>query len=292
MELETLELVSLFTVSSLSELMKSTTRRQSLLSLAVTLTAASLTGLGSWILGSSFAVAQSRTLVMGTSPDYPPYEFYDTSSGQEEIVGFDIDLANRIAETLDFELQVVGMDFSGLIPALQAGRVDFVMAGMTPTEERLQNADFSDIYFEAQNTIVAPQGSGLTDTSTLAGKRVGVQLGSIQEGAAQELAEADPSIEVVALNKIGEMIQEIKSGRIDAAIIEDTVAAGFTASNPDLEFSVIPSDGPSGSAVAFPKGSDLVEDFNRVLAELAANGEIEALVVKWFGEDSPALEAE
>ena len=271
-------------------------RRQTLIGLAVTVTAASLTWVGSNLLTGSpadpAALAQTRTLTMGTSPDYPPYEFYDTSTGQELIVGFDIDIANRIAEELGFELRVSGMDFSGLIPALQANRVDFVMAGMTPTEERLENADFSDIYFEAQNTIVSLVDSGLTDVAALAGKRVGVHLGSIQEGDAQALAEEDPSIEVVSLNKIGEIVQEIKSGRIDAAIIEDTVAEGFTASNPDLEFSVIPSDGPSGSAVAFPKGSDLVEDFNRVLAELQESGEIEELVVKWFGEDSPALEAE
>ncbi len=269
-------------------------RRQTLIGLAVTLTAASLTWAGANLITGtdSSALAQTRTLTMGTSPDYPPYEFYDTSTGQELIVGFDIDIANRIAEELGFELRVSGMDFSGLIPALQANRVDFVMAGMTPTEERLVNADFSDIYFEAQNTIVSLVDSGLTDVAALAGKRLGVQLGSIQEGDAQALAEEDPSIEVVSLNKIGEIVQEIKSRRIDAAIIEDTVAAGFTASNPDLEFSVIPSDGPSGSAVAFPKGSDLVEDFNRVLAEMQASGEIEELVVKWFGEDSPALEVE
>jgi polar amino acid transport system substrate-binding protein len=269
-------------------------RRQTLIGLAVTLTAASLTWAGANLITGtdSSALAQTRTLTMGTSPDYPPYEFYDTSTGQELIVGFDIDIANRIAEELGFELRVSGMDFSGLIPALQANRVDFVMAGMTPTEERLVNADFSDIYFEAQDTIVSLVDSGLTDVASLAGKRVGVQLGSIQEGVAQELAEEDPSIEVVSLNKIGEIVQEIKSRRIDAAIIEDTVAAGFTASNPDLEFSAISSDGPSGSAVAFPKGSDLVEDFNRVLAEMQASGEIEELVVKWFGEDSPALDVE
>ncbi|MCJ2544230.1 transporter substrate-binding domain-containing protein [Synechococcus bigranulatus str. 'Rupite'] len=84
---------------------------------------------------------------MGTSPDYPPYEYYDTSSGQEQIVGFDIDIANYIAEEPGFNLRVVGMNFSGLIPALQANRVDFVMAGMTPTEERKQNVDFSEVYW-------------------------------------------------------------------------------------------------------------------------------------------------
>lgn len=239
------------------------------------------------------AWAQTRTLTMGTSPDYPPYEFFDTSSGTEEIVGFDIDIASLIAERLDFELEVSGMDFNGLIPALQAGRVDFVMAGMTPTPERLENADFSEIYFDAQNTIVALSDSEITTVEDLADTRLGVQLGSIQEGDANALMEADPSITVVPLNRIGEIIQEIKTGRIDAAIIEDTVAAGFVESNPELMFTVIESEGESGSAIAFPKDSELVDEFNTVLAELAADGTIEALVVKWFGaETAPGAEAE
>ncbi|MDX2272622.1 MAG: transporter substrate-binding domain-containing protein [Cyanobacteriota bacterium] len=231
------------------------------------------------------AQAQEKKLVMGTSPDYPPYEFYDTSGGQEKIVGFDVDIANYIGEKLGYEIEISGMDFNGLIPALQAKRVDFVMAGMTPTEERKQNVDFSDIYFEAKNTIVAKKGSNFKTAADLSGKKVGVQLGTIQEGDAKDIAEKDTTVQVVSLNKVGEIVQEIKAGRIDAAIIEDTVAAGFTTSNPDLEFNVIPSEGPSGSAVAFPKGSDaLVAEFNKVLAEMKESGELEKLVLKWFGE--------
>ncbi len=235
-------------------------------------------------IGSQGIQAQAQTITMGTSPDYPPYEFYDTSGGQEEIVGFDIDIARAVATELGYELEIVGMDFNGLIPALQAERVDFVMAGMTPTEERKKNVDFSEIYFEAQNTIVSKQGSGLETVADLTDKRVGVQLGSIQEDEAKDFVEADPSIELKSLNKIGELIQEIKSGRLDAVIMEDTVAQGFAASNEDLEFSVIPSDGPSGSAVAFPKGSDLVDDFNQVLVELKESGEIDRLAAQWFGD--------
>ncbi len=230
------------------------------------------------------AQAQDSTLVMGTSPDYPPYEFYDTSSGQEVIVGFDIDIANRIAEELGVELEIMGMDFNGLIPALQSERVDFVMAGMTPTEERLENVDFSDVYFQANNTIISQRGSSISTVEDLSDKIVGVQLGSIQEDEATDLAEADETITLKPLNKLGEIIQEIKSGRLDAAIIEDTVAQGFAASNPDLQFSVIPTDGPSGSAIAFPKGSDLVVQFNDILSEMEESGEIEELAIKWFGE--------
>jgi polar amino acid transport system substrate-binding protein len=158
-------------------------------------------------------------LVMVTSADYPPYEFRDTARGNA-IIGFDVDIANRIAKELGFQLQIIDTDFNGIIPALQSGRADFAMAGMTPTEERQKNVDFSDIYYEAKNTIVAKKGSNLKKPEDLAGKNVGVQLGSTQEEAAQKFKD----VKLVSLNKTAEIIQEVKAGRIQAAIIEDTIA--------------------------------------------------------------------
>ncbi|MBE9189274.1 ABC transporter substrate-binding protein/permease [Gloeocapsopsis crepidinum LEGE 06123] len=218
-----------------------------------------------------------RTLVMVTSADYPPYEFRDTAAGNE-IIGFDIDIANYIAQELGFELKIQDTDFSGIIPALQSQRADFAMAGMTPTEERRQNVDFSDIYYAAKNTIVALQGSNLEEPEDLAGKRVGVQLGSIQETTAREFE----NVTIVPLNRTGEIIQEVKARRVDAAIIEDTIATGFVANNPDLEFNTIEA-GEGGSAIAFPRGSPLVADFNRVLQQMQSSGEIDRLINKWFG---------
>ena len=84
---------------------------------------------------ASYAQA-NKTLTLATSPDYPPYEFKDTAVSGNEIIGFDIDIAKYITKELGYELKVIGMDFNGLIPALQAKRADFVMAGMTPTAER------------------------------------------------------------------------------------------------------------------------------------------------------------
>lgn len=225
-----------------------------------------------------------RTLVMVTSADYPPYEFRDTAQGNE-IIGFDIDIANYIAQELGFELKIQDTDFSGIIPALQSQRADFAMAGMTPTEERRQNVDFSDIYYEAKNTIVAIQGSNFQQPEDLAGKRVGVQLGSIQETAAREFDD----VTIVPLNRTGEIIQEVKARRVDAAILEDTIATGFVANNPDLEFNTIEA-GEGGSAIAFPRGSPLVADFNRVLQQMQDNGELDRLVNKWFGGE-PATTA-
>lgn len=255
-------------------------RRTGMLGLAAT--GLILTG----ILGCSSG--DDPTLVMGTSPDYPPYEFYGSVDGEQTIIGFDVDIANRIAAELGMELQIEAIDFSELLSALEAGQVDFVMAGMTPTEERQQQADFSEIYFRAVPTLVAKQASDITSPEDLEGRRVGVQLDSIQEGKAEDLAETIPDLEVVSLETLGEIIQQVKSDQIDAAIIEDTVAKGFTASNPELTFTPIASDGPTGSAVAFPRGSTRVEEFNRILAEMNQSGEMEQLVLKWFGDTSPA----
>lgn len=231
--------------------------------------------------GDASGDAPAETLIMATSADYPPYEFIQTESGSEEIVGFDIDIANEITSRLGYGLEITNMDFNALIPALQAGRADFVMAGMTPTEERKENVDFSDIYFEARNTIVAVAGSELTTIESLNGKVVGVQLGTIQEQAANEIE----GIEVKPLNRINEIVQELKAGRVDAAIIEDTVAAGYIESNPDLEFNVIPNEGEAGSAIAFPKDSPLRDEMNAVLQEMLENGEIDELARKWFEQD-------
>ena len=221
---------------------------------------------------------------MATSADYPPYEYVETTGGTEEIVGFDVDIARHITTELGYDLEITNIDFNGLIPALQAGRADFVMAGMTPTEERLQNVDFSELYYDAKQTIVFPSGGGIATLADLEGKTVGVQLGSIQEGLAEDLAAETPGMKLSPLNRINEIVQELKSGRIDAAIIEDTVAAGFLANNPDLEAVEIPEEGPVGSAVAFPKDSELTSEFDRVLAEMESSGLMAELVVKWFGD--------
>ncbi|WP_413467437.1 ABC transporter substrate-binding protein/permease [Pleurocapsa sp. FMAR1] len=231
---------------------------------------------------------------MVTSADYPPYEFRDTASGNK-IIGFDVDIANYIAKELGFELKISDTDFNGIIPALQSGRADFAMAGMTPTAERKKNVDFSGIYYEAKNTIVAKKGSNLIKPQDLAGKTVGVQLGSTQEEAAKTLTKEVKGMPTKSLNKTSEIIQEVKAGRVDAAIIEDTIAKGFVAANPDLEFKTIPNTEEAGSAIAFPKDFPFVNDFNRVLEEMKESGKLEGLVNKWFGDGketaTPAGEA-
>ncbi|WP_230474312.1 transporter substrate-binding domain-containing protein [Calidifontibacillus erzurumensis] len=225
---------------------------------------------------------EKKVLIMGTSADYPPFEYVDTAKG-EEIIGFDVDLAKAITEKLGYDLEVKDIEFSGLIEALKSGKVDIVLAGMTPTEERKQSVDFSDIYYTANHMIVSKKDSGIQSVEDLEGKTVGVQLGSIQEEKANEIKETI-NIKIESRNRVPELIQEIKAGRFDAAIIEDTVAKGYLDNNADLVGFTMVNEEEAGSAVAFPKGNEeLVTQFNEIIKEMKENGEMEALINKWFG---------
>jgi len=218
-------------------------------------------------------------LIMGTSADYPPFEFIDTAKGSD-IIGIDVDIAKAIADKLGYELEVRDMDFGGLIQGLQSGQVDLVLSAMSATDERKKSVDFTDIYYTSKHMIVSKKGSGITKVEDLSGKKLGAQLGSIQEEKAKELAE-EVDITVENRNRIPELIQEIKSGRFDAAVIEDTVAQGFLANNEDLEgFTIADADG--GYAIAFAKDSKLTEEFNKVLKEMIDNGELDKIIKKWF----------
>lgn len=222
-----------------------------------------------------------KVLKMATSADYPPFEYIDTTKGSE-IIGFDIDLANALAEKTGYELEVQDMDFNSLIPALQAKQIDLVLSGMTPTPERKENVDFSDIYYAANHMILSLKDKEIKSVEELDGKTIGVQLGSIQEEKAKEIAEK-VNVKIENRNKISELIQEMKSGRLDAAIIEDTVANGYFEKDADLAGFKLPDSEEAGSAVAFQKDSPITKEFNDALNEMKENGELDKLVVKWFG---------
>lgn len=222
---------------------------------------------------------EAKVLKMGTSADYAPFEYIDTAKSDKP-TGIDIELATIITEKLGYKLEIQDMDFGGLISSLQNGQVDFVASAMSATEERKKSVDFSDIYYTSKHIIISKKGSGLKTVEDLNGKKVGAQLGSIQETKAKELAKTI-NMTVDSRNRIPELIQEIKAGRMDAAIIEDTVAKGYLDENPDVEgFTIEDADG--GYALAFPKGSKLTEEFNKELKALSDSGELDKIIKKYF----------
>ncbi len=227
------------------------------------------------------ASGDSKKLIMGTSADYKPFEYVDTANS-DEYIGYDIDLAHKLADELGYEIEVKDMEFSGLISALKTGQVDFVLSAMTPTPERQKNVDFSDVYYTAKDMIISKKDSGIKSEKDLAGKTVGVQLGSIQQDAAEELS-SSIDLKVETRDRIPELIQDLQNGRFDAIIIENTVANGYLKKNTELQGNTMNVDEEeAGSAIAFPKDSKRTKEFNKALKKLDENGELDKLAEKWF----------
>ncbi|WP_448562417.1 transporter substrate-binding domain-containing protein [Trichothermofontia sp.] len=221
-----------------------------------------------------------KTLVMGTAADYPPFQF--KLEGSDEIQGFEIELANYLAAQLGFTVTVEDMNFEALISALQAKRLDFVMAGMTPTPERKRLLDFSQVYFNARPVIVVSQKTRLAEPGDFAGKTIGVQTGTIHEAQMTALAQTIADLQVNAFPTVTEMMQALQAGDVDAVILEDSVANLYAAGNAALQVVPMLGEAEEPIAIAFPQGSEYVDAFNRVLQEMTENGELDRLIKKWF----------
>lgn len=226
-------------------------------------------------------IKEKGELVMATSPDYPPYEFKIMENGKEKIVGFDIAIAEEIAKDIGVNLRVLELDFNGLLVSLNANKADMVMAGMTPDEERIKAVDFSDIYYLAEQGIIVPtdKKDTLNTLESLAGKKIGVQKGSVQEKIATEQL---PDSKIVSLVKLPNIILDLKAGNLDAAIVELPVSEGYVKQYPELAISdakVIDETG--GSAIAVKKGnSELVEQINSTIKRLEEEGTIDKYVIE------------
>jgi len=230
--------------------------------------------------GNGEAEEGKKVLTMGTSADFAPFESRNTSG---EVEGFDIDLAKYIAEELGYELKIEDMKFDGLIGALQAKRVDLVLSGMSATEKRAQNVDFSTQYHHSGEMFITLKDSEVTSLDQLEGKTVGVQLGTIQEEGARKLQET-VDFEIKAVDNATILIQELQSNRIDLAYLDKSVATGYINEQGLAGFDDPTSSSP-GMAVAFPKGSELVDEVNQVLKEMEENGKLEELKAKWLSEE-------
>ncbi|SHS84645.1 polar amino acid ABC transporter inner membrane subunit [Mycobacteroides abscessus subsp. abscessus] len=230
--------------------------------------------------GNGDAGEDKKVLTMGTSADFAPFESRNTSG---EVEGFDIDLAKYIADELGYELKIEDMKFDGLIGALQANRVDLVLSGMSATEKRAQNVDFSTQYHHSGEMFITLKDSEVTSLEQLEGKTVGVQLGTIQEEGARKLQET-VDFEIKAIDNATILIQELLSNRIDVAYLDKSVATGYINEQGLTGFDD-PTTSSPGMAVAFPKGSELVDEVNQVLKEMDENGKLEELKAKWLSEE-------
>ena len=213
--------------------------------------------------------------IVGTSADNPPYEYMENG----EIVGFDIDLVTAIGAHLGKEIEIKNMDFHGLLAALNSGSVDMVIAGLSVTTERKERVDFSMPYTKANIAILYRTSSGFAKLEDLQGKIVGAQLGTIWSYIANQMAVAHKS-KVSALSSNLMLVEELKTKRIDAMVLEISQAEQFSAKNKMLSFFPVKEYG-SAFAIAIPKQSGLKNNIDHTIKLLRNKGTIQKLEQKW-----------
>ena len=222
-------------------------------------------------------------LTVATSPDFAPYEFYAIDeSGNAQLAGFDMALAQYIADYLGLELEVVPMDFDGVLAEVTAGNVDLGMAGLSPDPDRMEAMDFSDIYYQGGQSLVVVQENKdkwasleeLNDPSLT----IGAQLGSIQYDLAEENT---PDADIVQLAKVTDVVSELLGGKLDAGYIETVVAESYAKNYPDLYIAFDVPYEVEGSAVGVVKGNEaLLAGVNEAIAAALADGSMDDFVVQ------------
>ena len=227
------------------------------------------------------AIKSKGKLVIGTSADFPPYEFHSTVDGKDEIIGIDIDIARQVAEDLGVQLEVKDMDFDGLLVDLQSDKVDMVFSGMTPTAERKENVDFSDMYYTVKQTFIVRSGdeAAVKSVDDLKGKKIGVQKGSVQEKLAQGLFDA---ANIKSLSKVTDLVLDLKNNKVDAILLETPIAEFNAKKNEGIALTSVVLDDPDGGyAIAMKKGqSDLQAEVNKTIKKLQDENKIAEFAVK------------
>jgi len=228
------------------------------------------------------AIKAAGVLNVATSADFAPFEFHALIDGKDTIVGADIDMVYEIADRLGVEVNILDLDFNAVLTALQQGKADIAVSGISATDERKQTFDFTDNYFTPEQKLVVNKNneSAFDSIESLSGKKVGAQKGSIQEMIVQDqLADS----QLVSIAKVPNLVNELKQGSIEGLVLESAVAESYVAQNDDLVITDVALEASEGDsyAIALPKGSiELQEELNSILKELIEDGTIDEYVQK------------
>ncbi len=221
---------------------------------------------------SSYA---GKTLIMATNAEFPPYEYHDGN----EIVGIDVEIARAIAEQMGADFEVSDIAFDSIIPAVQAGKADFGAAGMTITEDRKTQVDFSDSYASAVQAVILKEDSDITSIDDLQGKVIGVQ-----QGTTGDIYSTDDFGEdnVQRFPKGADAVTALQTGKVDAVIIDNNPAKVFVEQNEGLKLLDSPY-AEENYAICVKKGNtELLDGINAAIKELKDSGKLDEIVAKYI----------
>lgn len=231
---------------------------------------------GNKVSGTGSGNSTARKFVMCTNAEFPPYEYHDGN----DIVGIDIDIIKNIGAMKGFEIEIQDIAFDATIPAVMSNKADFAMSGMTVTEDRLKNVDFTHTYQTAiQSVIVAPN-SDIKTLSDLKGKKIGVIEGYTGDlYATEEFGESN----IDRYHKNTDGFQALKSGRIDAFIIDDQVAVALVKEDGGKYTILDSAYATEEYAIAVKKGNtEILEMLNDAIDTMKANGDLQRIIDKYI----------
>lgn len=223
-----------------------------------------------------------ETLVMATNAEFPPYEFFDNN----EIVGIDAEIARKIAEKIGAELTIEHVDFDSIIPGVQTGKFDFGMAGLTVTDERLTQVDFTTSYATGVQVVIVKEGSPITSVDDLfaegANHAVGVQLATTGDLYCTGDIENSGLGTIERYNKGADAIMALTTDKVDCVVIDNEPAKVFVQNNPGLK--ILDTEYITENyAIAISKENTALKDkVEKALGELIADGTVKSIIDKYI----------
>lgn len=223
------------------------------------------------------------TYIVGTEPYFPPFEYADENNSNE-IIGFDVDLINAIAEDQGFNIEWKDLEFDALIPALQSGQIDVIVSGMTITEAREESVDFSDPYINAGLALaVAADNEEIQSVDDIQGKVAVVQQGSTGSQKADELKAEGVLSDVIYLAHVSDIVMALNNGQADLMINDLPVTNSFMSQNPGVIKIVDDQIQSESYGFAVKTGNtELLEKLNAGLENVIADGTYDEITAKYF----------
>lgn len=212
-------------------------------------------------------------LIMVTEAGFAPYEYYDNG----EIVGVDVDIANEIAKEMGKKLVVKDVAFDSIINEVKTGKADFGSAGISYSDERAEEVDFSVNYSVSKQVVIVKENSAITSTKDIDNKKIAVQLGSIAD---TYVTDNYKNAEIVRQKKYLAAIEDLKSDKVDAVVMDELPAKEIISSNNGLKILEGSLANDSYGMVVKKGNSELLNIINKVLNRLKEEGKIEEFVIK------------
>lgn len=232
------------------------------------------------LAGASLSASAAETIRFATEAGYAPFEFVGADN---QIQGFDIDLANAMCKEMQATCTFTNQSFDSLIPSLKFRRIDAVISGMDITAERLKQVSFTNAYYDNSAIFFAQKGK-FTDLASLKGKRVGIQNGTTHQ---KFLLDKHPEINTVSYDSYQNAVLDLKNGRIDAVFGDTAVVQEFLKKNPNLATvgDKITDQSYFGSGLGIAvrqNNTELLGKMNDALAKVRQDGTYKTLYTKWF----------